>query len=88
MNKVAQLLANMILHVQTPEVMRTAIKSAKVYLHKVNLKDIRLLRSVNSIETCTQQDFISEAIRKIGAKISNSENEAASLADETASASN
>ena len=49
-NRVAQLLANMVLHVQVPEVMRNVISCAKVYLRKVNLRDIKLLRTIDQSE--------------------------------------
>lgn len=40
----SQLLTNLILHAQVPEVMRIAVKCAKVYLKKVDLKDVKILR--------------------------------------------
>ena len=57
--------------------MRIASKCAKVYLHKVSLKDIKLLKSINDTDerdhTIDQDDFITRVLRTIGAKLTNSE---------------
>lgn len=67
----AQLMANMVLYIQTPEIMRIAVKCAKVYLQKADLRKVKILRS--SKDADKPQGFLSEALRKIGAFISNSE---------------
>ena len=75
----------MVLHVKIPEVMRITVKCAKNYLRKVDLKTIQLLKvSSNAVKTDQlgeeekddqANDFLSQAIKKIGAKISHSEPE-------------
>lgn len=77
--RVAQLLANMVLHVQVPEVMRITVKCARSHLRKVNLRDIKLLKTVDQSDEKDPLDFLSEAIRTIGAKISDSESVAKNI---------
>jgi hypothetical protein len=40
----------MVLHAKVPEVMRIAVKCAKIYLRKVDLRDIKLLRTFGQTE--------------------------------------
>ena len=63
----------MVLRVRIPEVVRITAKCAKIYLRRVDLREIQLLRSAEESEEQNSQDFLSEALRTIGARISNSE---------------
>jgi len=47
----------MVLHAKVPEVMRIAVKCAKIYLRKVDLRDIKLLRTFGQTED--PKDFLS-----------------------------
>ena len=53
--------------------MRITVKCARSYLHKVNLRDIKLLKAVDQQDGSDPQDFLSEVIRTIGAQISDSD---------------
>ena len=67
-------MANMVLHIQVPEVMRIAVKCAKVYLKKADLRTVKIMRSeAQQAEDVNPQNFLAEALRKIGTLISNSE---------------
>ena len=71
-------MANMVLHVQVPEVMRIAVKCAKAYLKKADLRTVKIMRSASASspeESKDQRNFLTEALRKIGAFISNSDQE-------------
>jgi len=63
----------MVLRVRIPEVVRITAKCAKIYLRRVDLREIKLLRSAEESEDQNSMDFLSEALRTIGARISNSE---------------
>ena len=56
-------MANMVLHIQVPEVMRIAVKCAKVYLKKADLRQINILRSsIDKKNGKSTQSFLSEAL--------------------------
>ena len=66
------------LHLKVPEVMRIAAKCAKVYLKKVSLLEIKMLRSIDDADEKSKSavensDFISRALQTIGIKLTNSE---------------
>jgi hypothetical protein len=75
-------MANMVLHVQVPEVMRIAVKCAKAYLKKADLRNVKIMRSASASSQesrKTPRSFLTEALRKIGALISNSDQQKKTL---------
>ena len=76
----SSLLAYMLLHVEVPAVIRLAIKCAKVFFKLVDLRKLKLFYSESGAEKTLQdlqggkeqRDFLTEAFRTIGAKITNS----------------
>lgn len=77
----SSLLAYMLLHVEVPAVIRLAIKCAKVFFKLVDLRKLKLFYSEAGTEKIAikdlqggkeQRDFLTEAFRTIGAKITNS----------------
>ena len=83
----SSLLAYMLLHIEVPAVIRLAIKCAKVFFKLVDLRKLKLFYSESDEKTplqlkgildsnlpTDQSDFLTEAFKTIGAKITNSRN--------------
>ena len=90
----SSLLAYMLLHIEVPAVIRLTIKCAKVFFKLVDLRRLKLVYNESEEKTplqlkgmldsnlsMDQSDFLTEAFKTIGAKITNSRDKAEQAAD-------